>query len=309
MADVVVLGTATADIVVRVDRFPVPGEHLPASSPGWRLGGGAVNLACGVVAAGHRVELLGPLGDDPMARALEVAIQRYGITTARCFVVSASTPRTLILLEPSGERTILGLDQDLASAAYPMTQAPDLGEVDCVWVESYTRFPRSVAEAGGEALLVVPPPPAADVGSWPADIIIGSERQLPQGWESAPYASARRVAGDRLRWVVVTRGSRGADAFGAHRVLHVDAHPAHPMDTTGAGDAFAAGLVSALLDGDGISDAMSSGSLAASAAVEVLQSVPPSVEALDGARRRRARRWRAGTPRPRPPPPTWHADR
>lgn len=64
------LGTATADIVVRVDRFPAPGE--------------------------------GPLGDDAMARALEVAIQRYGITTARCFQVSAPSPRTLILLDPVG---------------------------------------------------------------------------------------------------------------------------------------------------------------------------------------------------------------
>lgn len=120
------------------------------------------------------------------------------------------------------------------------------------------RFPRSVAEAAGEALLVAPPPQSADVGSCPADIIIGSERQLPGGWESAPYAHARRLAGDRLRLLVATRGSRGADAF-------------------------AAGMVSALLDGDGISDAMSSGARAASAAVEVLQSVPPSVEALDGA--------------------------
>jgi ribokinase len=98
-----VLGTATADIVVGVHRFPAPGEHLPAASPGWRLGGGTVNLACGVVAAGHRAELLGPLGDDAMARALEVAIQRYGITTARFFQVSAPSPRTLIRLDPGGE--------------------------------------------------------------------------------------------------------------------------------------------------------------------------------------------------------------
>lgn len=132
-----------------------------------------------------------------------------------------------------------------------MTETPDLGEVGCGWVETSMRFPRSVAEAAGEALLVAPPPQSADVGSCPADIIIGSERQLPGGWESAPYAHVRRVAGDRLRWLVDTRGSRGADALGAHDVLHVDAHHARPVDTTGAVDAFPAGMVSALLHGDG----------------------------------------------------------
>jgi sugar/nucleoside kinase (ribokinase family) len=91
----------------------------------------------------------------------------------------------------------------------------------------------------------------------------------------SPFETARRVAGSRLRWVVVTRGRGGADAYGPEGSFHVAARPAEQVDATGAGDAFAAGLISGLLAQDGIVDAMELGTARGAAAVEVLQSVPP----------------------------------
>ena len=129
--------------------------------------------------------------------------------------------------------------------------------------------------------MVTPPVPGAT--RWPADIIIGSARQFPRDWADAPFETARAVAGPRLRWVVVTHGSRGADAHGAQESTHVDARAAHQVDATGAGDAFAAGLMSALLNGNDIGEAMAFAAEAGAAAVEVLQSVPAvAIEALDG---------------------------
>jgi sugar/nucleoside kinase (ribokinase family) len=73
----------------------------------------------------------------------------------------------------------------------------------------------------------------------------------------------------------VTRGSRGADAYGADGSCHVPARPARQVDATGAGDAFAAGLIAGLLAQQGIEEAMELGAALGAAAVEVLQSVPP----------------------------------
>ncbi len=54
------------------------------------------------------------------------------------------------------------------------------------------------------------------------------------------------------------------------------------MDATGAGDAFAAALIAALLAGHGIEDAMLRGAAQGAAAVEALQSVPPDwADSLD----------------------------
>jgi sugar/nucleoside kinase (ribokinase family) len=280
MAEVAVFGTAAADVVVQVPHLPGPGDHLSARSLGWRLGGGSANLACALAAAGHRVELIGPFGNDPMADVLLAEIERHGVRTGRSFRVEAPTPRALILLDPSGERTILGLDQEFTTDVYPLADAPQAGAVDGVFVETYVRFPTTIADRAPGALLVLTPPvPGATL--WPADILVGSEGQYPSDWSKAPFHAAQVIAGPRLRWVVVTRGPRGADAYGPDHSVHVDARPARQVDATGAGDAFAAGLMSALLAGRDIGEAMRVAAETGAAAVEVLQSVPTTfIEAL-----------------------------
>jgi sugar/nucleoside kinase (ribokinase family) len=75
--------------------------------------------------------------------------------------------------------------------------------------------------------------------------------------------------------VVVTRGRDGATAYGADGACHVPARPARQVDTTGAGDAFAVGLITGLLDGRDIRASLELGTAWGAAAVEALQSVPP----------------------------------
>ncbi len=274
MAEIAVYGTVAADVVLRVPALPRPGDHIPAEPLGWRLGGSSANVACGLAAAGHEVELIGPVGTDPMAEALTAELERRGVRTHRLHRVDAPSPRALILLDPGGERTILGLDQGSAADASPLDDPPDTVGVDCVYVESYERFSTRIAARSQDALVVSTPPPRRR-RSWPADILVGSERQYPPPWLPAPFESARPVAGSRLRWVVVTRGREGADAYGPGAGCHVAARPAKQVDATGAGDAFAAGLISGLLAQHGIQEAMELGAVQGAAAVEVLQSVPP----------------------------------
>jgi ribokinase len=283
MAEVVVYGTAAADVVLRVPRLPTPGEHLQATALGWRLGGGAANVACGLAAAGHRVAFVGPIGNDAMAEALKGRIASCGIATEWLFRVTAASPRALILLDPRGERTILGVDHDLATRVYPLANPPSAPEGEGVYVETYARFPVAIAERAREALLVTAPPTSGAV-RWPADVVIGSERQFPASWGADPFAAAHTVAGRRLRWVVVTRGDRGADAYGRRESLHVAAPVVRQVDATGAGDAFAAGLISGLLASSDIEEAMATATRMGAAAVASLASVPAAaIEAITGA--------------------------
>ncbi len=231
MAEVAVFGTAAADVVVQIPSLPGPGDHLSAKSLGWRLGGGSANLACALAAAGHRVEFVGPFGNDPMADVLMAEIERHGVGTGRSFRAESPTPRALILLDPSGERTILGFDQEFTTDVYPLAEVPQVGAVDGVYVETYVRFPATIADRAPGALLVLTPP-VSGTAHWPADILVGSERQYPADWSKAPFNAARVIAGPRLRWVVVTRGPRGADAYGPDGSVHVGARPARQVDAT-----------------------------------------------------------------------------
>jgi sugar/nucleoside kinase (ribokinase family) len=71
-----------------------------------------------------------------------------------------------------------------------------------------------------------------------------------------PLALGRTVAGGLLRWIVVTAGAAGARASSEAEVLDAPAQTAHTVDTTGAGDAFAAGLLHALVSGAPMRDAL-----------------------------------------------------
>jgi sugar/nucleoside kinase (ribokinase family) len=274
MTEVVVYGTAAADVVLRVPSLPRPGDHIAAEPLGWRLGGSSANIACGLAAAGHVVQLVGPVGTDALAESVVAELTRLRVRTDRLIRIDVPSPRALILLDPDGERTILVIDHRAETGAFPIDDPPSVDSADCIYVESYERFSSIVADRSPDAL-VVAAPPSGGSRSWPADLVVGSERQYPEEWLASPFERALPLAGPRLRWVIVTRGRRGADAYGRDGSWHVDARPARQVDATGAGDAFAAGLIAGLLAGLEIEEALDLAAAQGAAAVEALQSVPP----------------------------------
>lgn len=62
-----------------------------------------------------------------------------------------------------------------------------------------------------------------------------------------------------MQWLVVTEGARGVTAYSDDQVLRVAAREVTPIDTTGAGDSFAAGLVHALVSSARMANALQTG--------------------------------------------------
>jgi sugar/nucleoside kinase (ribokinase family) len=122
MAEVVVFGVVAADVVLRVQRIPTRGDHVNAEALGWRIGGSSANLACGLSTAGHHVRLVGPVGRDSMGDNLLAELERYGVDTEYSFRAGAATPRTLILLDDTGERTIIAVDSGAELSSFLPTR-------------------------------------------------------------------------------------------------------------------------------------------------------------------------------------------
>jgi site-specific DNA-methyltransferase (adenine-specific) len=280
MAEVVVFGVVATDVVLRVQRIPVPGDHVNAEALGWRIGGSSANVACGLSSAGHHVRLVGPVGRDAMGEHLLAELEQHGVDTEYTFRADAASPRTLILLDNTGERTIIAVDSGPGPSSFLPAHGPDLRSADCVYVEGYTRYPVSTA-ASAEWALLVTSPPASGTTAWPATVVVGSETQYHDVASAGMFETVRSVSGDRLEWVVVTRGREGADAYGASGELHVDAVAAEQVDATGAGDAFTVGLLHGLLRGDDMATSLQAGA-ASAAAVGQLQSIPVPWEELAG---------------------------
>ncbi len=271
MAEVVVFGVVAADVILRVQRIPAPGDHVNAEALGWRIGGSSANVACGLSSAGHHVRLAGPVGTDSMGDHLLAELEQHGVDTEYAFRADAASPRTLILLDDTGERTIIAVDSGAGPSSFLPVRGPDLRSADCVYVEGYTRYPADTATSAESALLVTSPP-----------VVVGSETQYNDVTSAGMFEAVRSVSGERLKWVVVTRGEAGADAYAASSKLHVDAVAADQIDATGAGDAFTVGLLHRLLQGADMVAALQVGAAWGAATVAQLQSLPVPWEELAG---------------------------
>src|SRR5262249_55069140 len=153
--------------------------------------------------------------------------------------------------------------------SYDIQDLPGLAAAEVVWIESYATFPPEIADITAHAILAIPPPDNPAL-SGPADLLVGAKSQLPVTSRPAPLQAAREAMGERLRYVVITDGSHGAIAYGDAAPLSVPAQPAQQVDATGAGDAFAAGLLHGLLEGSELAAAMDLGTAWAAEAVEEL---------------------------------------
>jgi sugar/nucleoside kinase (ribokinase family) len=256
MARILVVGSVAQDAVVALRQPLRGGAHLEAEALGERIGGGAAGTGLPLAHAGHQVTLLSPLGTDAAGDALLGLLAAAGIDTAAIDRVPGPSTRSLVLLDPDGERTVVNLHR--CRAPQPPAGLRGLG-ADAIYVRSRDGgLEQLLASRLGDALVAAHLPPVGD-GERPAHLLVGSQADVPREALAEPWAFGRRVAGDALRYVVVTRGAAGAEAFSASERLRAAAPPVRVVDSTGAGDAFAAGLLHALLCGASMAEALATG--------------------------------------------------
>lgn len=244
MARIVVVGGVAADQVVHLRDRCREGSHLDGVPAGTRLGGGGANSAAALAAAGHHVTLVAAVGDDDTGTWQLVQLAERGIDVSAVVRVSGPSTRSIVLIDPDGERTIVNLGR--VQEAQPPARLLDLA-ADLIYVRNRsTVLAPLLAQVVAHQPVVAHVPPVGE-GLYPAQVVLASESDVTA---EDPLALGRLVAGDVLRWVVLTHGVRGARAFGTKgEVLMQPAVAAAAVDSTGAGDAFAAGLCHALAGG------------------------------------------------------------
>jgi sulfofructose kinase len=275
VSDVWVLGSAAWDVVYEIDQIPVAGGRATARCLGRRAGGSTGNIARALGSAGHRVRLVTQVGADDLGTALLDELTSWGVVTDSVLRYRMCTPETFIFVDKNAERTIVVLDKDCAQAV-PVPYAA-IADADGVFIGRYADFEPKLPEflRQSSALVVTAVPPPKTARGWFAHIVIGSLSEYPRSWLAAPYEELHQRVGAQLRWVVVTQGHLGATAYGPDGVVRIPPFDAIVMDTTGAGDSFAAGLLHGLLQGRELATAGRLGSYWAAAALTLPQSVPP----------------------------------
>ncbi|AYF98144.1 ribokinase [Protaetiibacter intestinalis] len=275
MTDIVVLGSANMDLVVRQPRLPEPGETMFGSSFATVAGGKGLNQAVAAARAGASVAFLGALGGDEFGATLRATLEADGIDTAGIALVERPTGTAHISVLDGGENAIvvvpdangvrLPLDDVQRAAIRAARYLAVQFERPLELVAEAVAFARSVG-----VTTVVTPAPVLEL---PEGFLEQVDVLVPNAAEARALAGvddeadAARALSRRAGTVVVTRGARGAlVARGGELVTEVPAHPVTPVDTTGAGDTFTGVLVARLALGDTEPAALRAASVAAALA-------------------------------------------
>jgi sugar/nucleoside kinase (ribokinase family) len=267
----VVAGDVMCDVVAVLPGPLAHGSDTPAPIA-LHGGGSAANVAAWAAAVGTEVTLVARVGDDALGREAVRALRAAGVRTEVATDPRLATGACVVLVHPGGERTMIpdaGANDALQIAALPPGRHLHLPGYALLRPGSRPAARAALALARERGMTVSVDPsssaPLAAAGpraflEWVEEVDLllpnAAEATVLTG-EADPEAAARALAAPRE--VVVTLGADGALWTDGREVVRVAAEPAKVVDTTGAGDAFAAGLLAARLGGADPAAALAAG--------------------------------------------------
>lgn len=269
MPDILVIGSLNADLVVRIPRFPQPGETISGDDLKTFPGGKGANQAVAAARLGASVSMLGRVGKDNFGDFLLENLKSNKVDSQFVQRDEASTGTAIIVVDSNGQNSIVlsaGAngqvgDADVRTASYPDFNLLLLQlEIPIETVLSATQRAR---ESGLRVLLN--PAPARSLPdeliSLP-DFLVPNETELslltnqPVSDVSSAERAAKTLLSRGARTIIVTLGGNGALLVTKENTKHIPPFKVNVVDTTAAGDAFIGGFAYALLEGQSLEESV-----------------------------------------------------
>ena len=269
-----IVGPVAWDSVVYTQDFPRPGAFTQGIRFEERAGGTGANVARALASAGVKTGFVGYLGSDSHGQALERELAESKIHNLSITKIEGPTSHVLILVDSTGDRTILGMAPDhldrVSLSDVPLQPGDTV--VFVVWREHF-RADLELARAAG-CRLVVGLDAVLDPAVTDCFLAIGSHHDLRSDSSIAKLSS-------NFERIVVTMGEQGATEYSGAVKISQPALPTTVVDATGAGDSFLAGYLAALAHG--VTDSQTAlrlGATWAAATVASEASIPPNFDTL-----------------------------
>jgi sugar/nucleoside kinase (ribokinase family) len=282
VSGVVVLGDVMVDVVARLSGPLATASDAPATIR-FHGGGSAANTAAWLAAAGAEPVLVGCVGDDERGRDAQGELRLAGVDARLAVDPDLPTGTCVVLVAPDGERTMVpdaGANDALNEEDLPSEVFEPGGHLHVAGYALLREGSRPAARAAvGRAAragmtVSVDPSSSALLSPEFLDWADGAALLLPNRQEAEaltglgdPEQAAAALA-ERFPEMVLTLGAEGALWTDGEEVLRAAAVPVGSVeDSTGAGDAFAAGLLAARLAGAPTAEALAAGCERAARAV------------------------------------------
>lgn len=277
---IVVVGSLNADLVVRTDRFPQPGETVAGADLVTGPGGKGANQAVAAARLGGDVTMVGAVGDDAHGRLVTGAVAGAGADVARVAVRDdTATGTAVITVDAAADNTIVvspGANGTLTGADLPPFDAGDVLTMSLeIPTGTVLAAARAARTAGATVLLNLSP--YAEV---PAELLELTDVLVVNEHEAGLLGEHPVVRS------VVTLGADGARVADDGTVTRVAALHADPVDTTGSGDTFLAAVAVRLGAGEDLAAAARYAVRAGAFAVTLRGAQLPRITAADRGRYR-----------------------
>ena len=320
--DVIGIGNAIVDIIGRCDDPYLTGHGLAKGSmrlvnaaevekiystmgPATEISGGsAANTIAGIASFGGRAAFIGTVANDDFGKVFSHDIRSIGVAfNAPAVADGAPTSRCLILVTPDGERTMntfLGVSTSLGETQLDLEM---IRAASILYLEGYL-FDEPQAKAAFRTALKA----AKDAGRKTAltlsdgfcvdrhreeflqlirsgiDILFANEAEIKSLYQTDSFEVAAENARKDAKLAVLTRSGKGSEIHCGDKTISIPAYPVEKVvDTTGAGDLYAAGFLFGYARG---LDLEIAGKLASLAASEIISHIGarPSVSLAEFAK-------------------------
>ncbi len=289
---VLVVGSFVMDLMFRVRHRPGPGETMLADGFGMFLGGKGFNQAVGAGRLGADVCIVGRVGRDPFGDMFVAKLEQEGICLSGVTRdAEAGTAIATPVVDENGQNSIIAAPRANMRVTLDDVQAVEeqiaFADILMLQFEIPLAASRRAAEIAREhkTLVMLDPAPVShggpvEVRSQSTEVGVQSSGTLDHSTtrpldhfhidylvpneveahmltgRTTPEEAAAVLLPETRRGVVVSLGEEGALAVDRAALNRVPAHKVNVVDTTGAGDAFRAGLAVKTAEGSGLDEAV-----------------------------------------------------
>jgi ribokinase len=263
---VVVVGSLNLDYIASVDRLPAPGETVAASALIKRFGGKGANQAVAAARQGARVCLIGCVGEDDDGRAYRRRLKSEGIDLSGISrSPKAPTGTALIAVDGKAENMIIvapgangQLNPHSLTALQPLIVKASVLLLQFEVPMSTNLAVIRLAHRAGVPVVLNPSPLREGFpwGKCSLDTLIVNAGEahaifgLPQGdYADRRMAWTNALAECKIHSLIITRGAQPTVCFNSGEFLMVPTLKVKPIDSVGAGDAFAGTFVAHRAEG------------------------------------------------------------
>ena len=284
---VCVFGSFNLDITAFLERFPMPGESLVASSSKISAGGKGANQATAALKAGANVHYIGKIGEDDFGYFARRHLKEVGFNAVTILSSNErATGNALIYVAGESAENMISVDpgtnmivtEEEIKKCEPAIKCADVVLVQLENNLSAINQVIDIANNNNAFTILNPAPfqPVSDKLLSKVDLLTPNETEayLLTGQkitdkESAEYA-ADYLHQKGVKKIIITMGAKGSLLSDHSTKTWIPCFPANPVDTTGAGDAFNGALAAQIANGQNIKQAALFSSAFAAVSVEYI---------------------------------------